>query len=161
MRTILLLGTFVLSTCLPAGAELYQWVDEHGVVTFKDTPPPTKKRGKVKVYTDSDFGPAPPVPVETSPRSGTAKKTAAPVQKERFSGTVEMYATSWCGYCKQAERYMQSRGIAYVSYDIEKDSAAAQRHRELGGRGVPLLVIGPHRMSGFSPSTLEYYLNKP
>jgi len=83
---------------------------------------------------------------------------AAPVP-ERFNGTVEIYVTSWCGYCKQAVKYMKSKGIAYVAYDIEKDSAANQRHKELGGRGVPLIIIGSNRMSGFSAETLEYYLN--
>jgi len=46
-----------------------------------------------------------------------------------------------------------------VAYDIEKDSAAMQRHRELGGRGVPLIVIGSKKMSGFSQESFEYFLN--
>lgn len=84
---------------------------------------------------------------------------AASPKKERFSGTVEIYVTDWCGYCKQAQSYMKSKGIPYVAYDIEKDSAANQRHKELGGHGVPLIIIGSHRMSGFSPGSLEYYLD--
>ena len=87
-----------------------------------------------------------------------ASQPAAP-KKERFSGTVEMYVTDWCGYCKQAQSYMRSKGIAYVAYDIEKDSSARQRHKELGGRGVPLIIIGSNKLSGFSADTLEYYLN--
>jgi glutaredoxin len=54
---------------------------------------------------------------------------------------------------------MNSKGIAYVAYDIEKDSAAKRRHKELGGRGVPLIIIGSNKMSGFSEESLEYYLN--
>jgi glutaredoxin-like YruB-family protein len=81
------------------------------------------------------------------------------VKKERFTGTVEMYVTDWCGYCKQAQSYMKSQGIPYVAYDIEKDSSAKQRHKELGGRGVPLIIIGSNKMSGFSAENLEYYLN--
>lgn len=140
MRALLAVITLLLGIS-PAGAEMYKWVDESGVVTFKDTtPPPSKKSKKVKVYNDSDFAPAPP-------------------KKERFTGTVEMYVTEWCGYCKKAQNYMNSRGIPYVAYDIEKDSAARQRHKDLGGRGVPLIIIGSNKMSGFSPETLEYYLN--
>lgn len=95
----------------------------------------------------------------------TAKKTAAPAtqaassNKEHFSGTVEIYVTDWCGYCRQAQSYMKSKGIPYVAYDIEKDRAAMQRHKELGGGGVPLIVVGSHKMSGFSPRALEYYLD--
>ena len=72
---------------------------------------------------------------------------------------LEIYVTSWCGYCRQAQSYMKSRGIPYVAYDIERDSAARQRHKELGGRGVPLIIIGSNKISGFSPEAVEYYLN--
>lgn len=86
---------------------------------------------------------------------------AAAAKQERFSGTVELYVTNWCGYCKQALAYVKSNNINYVAYDIEKDSAANQRYEEMGGRGIPLIVIGDNIMSGFSPETFERYMNKP
>ncbi|MFA7406189.1 MAG: hypothetical protein WC007_19505 [Pelobacteraceae bacterium] len=46
-----------------------------------------------------------------------------------------------------------------MSYNIVKESGAKQRHKELGGRGVPLIIIGSNKMSGFSPANLEYYLD--
>ncbi|HTY21121.1 MAG TPA: glutaredoxin domain-containing protein [Geobacteraceae bacterium] len=163
IRILIAIVTLMLAIS-SAGAEMYQWVDENGVVTFKDAPPPSsKKRKKVKVYNDSDFAPTPPD--QPGPSTGNGKGTAtksspsATAKKERFTGTVEIYVTDWCGYCKQAQRYMKSKGIPYVAYDIEKDSAARQRHKELGGRGVPLIIIGSEKMNGFSPETLEYYLN--
>jgi glutaredoxin-like YruB-family protein len=145
-------------------AEMYRWVDKDGVVTFKDYPPPVSKKRKVKVYSDSDFDPAPPRQSPTEPAPHSKKRSVATVSKpepsknERFNGTVEMYVTDWCGYCKKAAAYMRNRNIPFVAYDIEKDSGAKQRHKELGGRGVPLIIIGNNRMSGFSPETLEYYL---
>jgi len=58
---ILIAAITMLSTFSIAGAEMYQWVDENGVVTFKDTPPPaSKKYKKVKTYNDSDFAQEPP-----------------------------------------------------------------------------------------------------
>jgi glutaredoxin-like YruB-family protein len=163
IRMLLAIFTLLLTFSL-AGAEMYQWEDENGVVTLKDTPPPvSKKRKKMKVYSDTDFDPAPPPQPAPAKRSNKSSSVAASQQAvpvtERFNGTVEIYVTSWCGYCKQAVKYMKSKGIAYVAYDIEKDSAANQRHKELGGRGVPLIIIGSNRMSGFSPESLEYYLN--
>ncbi len=83
------------------------------------------------------------------------------LQNERFTGTVELYVTSWCGYCKKALNYVKSKGISYVAYDIEKDSAAHKRYQELGGHGVPLIIVGKQRMSGYSQETLENYLNNP
>lgn len=57
MTSRILLNIFILLLAVsPAGAEMYQWVDEKGVMTFKDTPPPaSKKRKKMKTYSDSDF----------------------------------------------------------------------------------------------------------
>jgi glutaredoxin-like YruB-family protein len=119
----------------------------------------------VKVYSDSDFAAAPPrQPVAAARGERTAAASAplpVPAKKERFSGTVEIYVTDWCGYCKQAQSYMNSKGIPYVAYDVEKDRAAKQRHKDLGGRGVPLIIIGNNRMSGFSRETLDFYLNNP
>lgn len=164
MRTLLMSITLtLLLLASTARAEMYRWVDEKGVVTFKDYPPPVSKKHKVKVYSDSDFDPAPPP--QATPASAPTKRSASqPVaqssqpQAERFNGTVEMYVTAWCGYCKKAEAYMKSKNIPFVAYDIEKDSSARQRHKELGGRGVPLIIVGSNKMSGFSPETLERYL---
>ena len=162
IKTLLAIITLLSAVSL-AGAEMYQWVDDNGVVTFKDSPPPaSKKRSKVKVYNDSDFDPAPPPQPAPAKRkskgsSTAAAQTSAP-EKERFTGTVEMYVTAWCGYCKKAKEYMNSKGIPYVAYDIEKDSAAFQRYKEHGVRGVPLIIIGSNKMSGFSPEALEHYL---
>ncbi|HXE97706.1 MAG TPA: glutaredoxin domain-containing protein [Dongiaceae bacterium] len=91
--------------------------------------------------------------------SPAAEKPAASHEKERFSGTVEIYVTDWCGYCRRAQSYMKGKGIPYVAYDIEKDAAAMQRYKEMGGHGVPLIIIGSNRMSGFSQGTLEHYLD--
>src|SRR5512133_1471414 len=155
----------VLCTVISSRAEMYRW-EENSIVTFKDTPPPATKKRKVRVYQDNDFAVPPPVPVSSKSNAKHTAARSAPPQPEikkaeRFAGTIEMYATEWCGYCVAAERYMKSKNYPYVKYDIEKDSAAKRRHKELGGRGVPLIIIGANRMSGFSPDTLEYYLGKP
>lgn len=142
-------------------AEMYKWTADDGSITFKDTPPPTSlKRKKIKIYNDNDFASTPVLPPE--PESSTNKKKTQQVisPKPHFSGTVEIFITDWCGYCKQAMSYMKSNNITYVAFNIEKDPTAKQRYKELGGRGVPLLVIGSNTMSGFSPNTFEYYLNK-
>ena len=40
---------------------------------------------------------------------------------------VELYVTSWCPYCKQAENFFRAQGLPFTVYDVEKDSAAARR----------------------------------
>jgi len=166
MRSIIVAASLVIvCSVMPSRAEMYRW-EENGIVTFKDTPPPAAKKRKVKVYKDNDFAVPPPVSV-SSKSSAKHAVTHSPspqpeIKKaERFAGTIEMYSTEWCGYCVAAESYMKSKNYPFVKYDIEKDSAAKRRHKELGGRGVPLIIIGTNKMSGFSPDTMEYYLGKP
>jgi glutaredoxin-like YruB-family protein len=156
----------LLLSCSLAGAEMYKWVEDDGSVTFKDTPPPANKKPRtVKVYTDSDFEQAPPRQPAPAQAPAAEKSPAAPAsqplpaKKASFNGTVELYVTEWCGYCKKAQSYLQSKGVPYVAYDIEKDSAARQRHKELGGRGVPLIIIGANKVSGFSPEAMDRFLN--
>lgn len=83
MPTTSLLAIFILLLSFSiAEAELYQWIGEDGSVTFKDTPPPSSRKGnKVKVYNDSDFASEPPV--EQSPVPRSAKKKAGSVSKSK------------------------------------------------------------------------------
>ncbi len=93
---------------------------------------------------------------DRAPVSGADRPTVR--KEQRFNGKVELYITDWCGYCKQAVAYVKSRNIPHVIYDIEKDEAARKRFLRLGGSGVPLIMVGNRRMSGFSPQLLEQYL---
>lgn len=68
---------------------------------------------------------------------------------------VVMYATAWCGYCKQARQYFAKNGIAYVEYDIEKDRAAKRDYDTLHGSGTPLLYQGYTRVIGFDVAKIE------
>jgi len=165
MKTLLtgIMLTILLLNATASWSEMYRWQDDKGVVTFKDYPAPASNKNKVKVYSDNDFAPSPPqksAPALPTPtRSGTLTvaqevPTAQP-KAERFGGTVEIYITDWCGYCKKALAYMKSRNIPYVAYDIEKDASAKQRHNEFGGRGVPLIIVGTKKLTGFSPEGLE------
>jgi glutaredoxin len=63
---------------------------------------------------------------------------------------VLMYATSWCPYCAKARAYFGKKGIAYAEYDVERSAAANAEFKRLGGRGVPLILVGREKMSGFS-----------
>jgi hypothetical protein len=41
-----------LLVALPAGAEMYKWVDDNGVVTYSDTPPTSKQPKKVEAVAE-------------------------------------------------------------------------------------------------------------
>lgn len=162
MRSLVAMFAVLLAFPLVIHAEMYKWIDDTGAVTFKDTPPPaSKKKKKVKTYTDDDFAPAPTQQPAVNPPPRKTASVASEKQtqpKPQFNGTVELYVTSWCGYCKKARAYLDSKGVPYVAYDIEKDAAAGRRHKELGGRGVPLVIIGSNKISGFSAQAIDHYL---
>lgn len=74
------------------------------------------------------------------------------------SAPVVMYATSWCPYCAKARAYFKRTGTAYTEYDIEKSASARAEFKRLGGRGVPLILVGKETMSGFSERGLDALL---
>ena len=71
---------------------------------------------------------------------------------------VKMYATSWCPYCAKARAYFARRGIAYVEVDIEKSREGRAEYERLGARGIPVILVGPQRMNGFSEARLSQLL---
>ena len=74
---------------------------------------------------------------------------------------IELYSTSWCGYCKKARAFLKENNIRYLEYDIEKDAYAKEKHEQLlgshkkaGKTGVPLFVVDGKILYGFNPKRL-------
>ncbi|WP_405587237.1 mycoredoxin [Streptomyces sp. NBC_01190] len=68
-----------------------------------------------------------------------------------MSGTVTMYSTSWCGYCRRLKSQLEREGIAYEEINIEQDPASAKFVEEANGgnQTVPTVLIS----SGSGTST--------
>ena len=74
---------------------------------------------------------------------------------------VVMLATSWCPYCASARRYFHRENIEYCEYDVERSATGKRLYDELGGGGVPILIIGDrYRINGFDEHALERALQK-
>jgi mycoredoxin len=41
------------------------------------------------------------------------------------AGTVTMFSTTWCGYCRRLKTLLDREGIAYTEVNIEQDGDAA------------------------------------
>ncbi|WUH91122.1 NrdH-redoxin [Streptomyces sp. NBC_00433] len=60
-------------------------------------------------------------------------------------GTVTMYSTSWCGYCRRLKGQMEREGIPYTEINIEEHPEWAKFVEEANGgnQTVPTLQIVP------------------
>lgn len=60
-----------------------------------------------------------------------------------MAGTVTMYSTTWCGYCRRLKGQMERAGIAYTEINIEHDpdSAAFVEKANGGDQTVPTVLF--------------------
>lgn len=165
-----LLTTCCFSLVVPAstGAEIYKWVDEQGNVHFQDHPP--QEAGRVK---DIEVRESSPVrPQETTPAPSVAAGSqeqavvgAVPAEQKPVpmsSIRVELYYVDWCRWCKKAREFFRSQGVQLTEYDIEKDSAAAARKKDLDPeKGVPFAIVNGVKINGYSPERYTRALKTP
>jgi glutaredoxin len=136
MRTLILaLGLFAIGA---QAQQIYRWVDADGKVKYTTEKPPAGAASSVVQPRVSAVG-GNAAPAGTAPAPVAAAKPA-----------VKMYMTDWCPYCRQAGEYFRKNGIAYTEHNIEKSEAAKSEYRALGGKGVPVILVGSQRMTGFS-----------
>lgn len=64
--------------------------------------------------------------------------------------SVVMFSTRWCPYCKKARKLFEKNKVAYCEYDVGSSKDNQQLFTELGGSGVPLIIIGEETFYGFS-----------
>jgi mycoredoxin len=60
-----------------------------------------------------------------------------------MSGTVTMYSTTWCGYCRRLKGQMERAGIGYSEVNIELDPESAKFVESVnnGNQTVPTVVF--------------------
>ncbi len=67
-----------------------------------------------------------------------------------MAGTVTMYSTSWCGYCRRLKSQLDREGIAYTEINIEEEPSAVAIVEKAndGNRTVPTVVVAPESGAG-------------
>ena len=72
------------------------------------------------------------------------------------AGTVTMYSTTWCGYCRRLKSQMDAAGVGYTEVNIEEhpDAAAYVEKVNGGNQTVPTLVF-PDGSAATNPSLIE------
>jgi len=58
-------------------------------------------------------------------------------------GSLIMYSTAWCGYCRRLKAQLDRAGVPYEEIDIEADPQAAEYVMTINGgnQTVPTVVL--------------------
>lgn len=69
------------------------------------------------------------------------------------TGSITMFSTVWCGYCKRLKSMLDHEGIPYTEVDIENTPGTAELVESLndGNQTVPT-VIFPDGTAATNPS---------
>ena len=73
---------------------------------------------------------------------------------------VTIFTSSKCPNCKQTKHFMQKHKIRFVELNVQRNQRAFKEFQRLGGRGVPVTIIGDIQVDGFQPQKLEQALKK-
>lgn len=171
MRTTFIMSIvllFVVGGAVTLSAtDIYRWTDKDGVTHFSDSPPEdAHSSSDVDKTTGYDYDPKKDIPHQNFPeqrkKRSSATNSAASLRGKKKLPKVELFSTSWCGYCTKARNYFRSNNIPFSEYDIEKDKVAARRYKQMTTRsGVPFVLIGNRKIQGFNPAAYAAALNMP
>lgn len=72
------------------------------------------------------------------------------------AGSITMFSTSWCGYCRRLKSQLTAEGIGYTEINIEEVEGTAELVASLnnGNQTVPT-VIFPDGSTATNPSLAD------
>ncbi len=144
-----LLALLACAFAAAALGQVYKWTDSNGKTHYGDSPPDVAQSQQLKIDVRSYEGPAQVVDWAAIIR----KKS--PASAPSRSQSITMYSTSWCPHCKRARAYFAERGIAYDEVDVEASEKSKREFKEMGGGGVPFIIVGDKAMRGFDPDRMD------
>jgi mycoredoxin len=72
------------------------------------------------------------------------------------AGTITMFSTTWCGYCRRLKGQLDREGIGYTEVNIEQVPDAADYVMEVnGGNQTVPTVVFPDGTAATNPSLAE------
>jgi glutaredoxin len=73
---------------------------------------------------------------------------------------IVMLGAEWCGYCQRLKAALEAANVPYTELDVEDGAAGQDAFAALGGRGVPVTVIGQDVVYGYNTARLDKLLSE-
>ena len=73
-------------------------------------------------------------------------------------GEYAVFVSPGCFPCSQAVRHMQSRKLAFATFDVTRDETARQAYALLGAKTLPVILMPNEMMVGFEPKAFDQTL---
>jgi len=67
---------------------------------------------------------------------------------------VVLFSAEWCGYCDRLRDELKQSATPFAEFDIEQSSTGRRAWTQLGGRGVPLTLVGDDVIAGYQPGRI-------
>lgn len=72
---------------------------------------------------------------------------------------IVFYSAQWCGYCQKAKSFMIENAIEFTELDLDASDEHIEQFEAAGGTGIPYLVVGDKKLSGFDEDDYRKALN--
>ena len=157
-KILLFLLALFISYSIPrtALADVYRYTDEAGQTHYVTNPEAIPKK-----YRSQASNPHALPKINRSEsvlQRGAPKQTdrvISPTSTPRSAGSVQVFVTSWCPYCRQLEAFLKKNNVTYKRWDVERSKEGLKRFQQLGGGGVPVVQIGSQVLRGFDEGELS------
>ena len=75
--------------------------------------------------------------------------------------TIKIYATSWCGPCKMAKKFLTEKGYHFEEIDIEVNNISREEMASMSkGLTVPQIIINDLPIGGFD-DLIQLFTTEP
>jgi glutaredoxin 3 len=72
--------------------------------------------------------------------------------------SVRLFVKPWCGWCRQAAKWLDARGIKYETLDVMANPAADREMRKLSGQGLaPVIDVDGQILADFGADELAEF----
>ncbi len=73
--------------------------------------------------------------------------------------SVILYGTADCSFCRSTRDFLKANNVEFFDVNVQTSEIAAKKHAELGGGGVPVVIIGSRLIRGYQPDAFREALN--